>query len=232
METNLDVSREEKKYVLSYAEAERIYNKLKQILPGDDVNGYEPYMVRSLYFDSYYNDDYFDKLAGIKDRKKIRIRIYDTLAQTAKLEVKQKEGGFQRKRSLTITKEEVEMLCKGECEFLLKMNSQLAEDVYYIFQKETYKPKCIIEYKRRAFAVPTNNIRITLDSEIAVSEGSLDIFDLSPACIVPVETRNKVILEVKYNNFLLSYIKDVLQLCDVPQESYSKYTTGRYWSLS
>ncbi|MBP3339961.1 MAG: polyphosphate polymerase domain-containing protein [Lachnospiraceae bacterium] len=232
MAANLDVSREEKKYVLTYMEAEKLYLKLKQILPGDEVNGYNSYMVRSLYFDSYYNDDYFDKVAGIKDRKKIRVRIYDVSAEKAKLEVKQKEGNMQRKRSISITRKEAEMLCKGDYEFLLNKDDKLAEDIYYIMHKETYRPKCIVEYKRRAFAVPTNNIRITFDSEIAVSEGNLNIFDNSKAMLVPIESRNKVILEVKYNNFLLSYIKDALQLCDAPQESYSKYTTGRYWGLS
>ncbi len=232
MAVNLDVSREEKKYIITYAEAERLYLKLKQILPGDEVNGYNPYLVRSLYFDSYYNDDYFDKLAGIKDRKKIRIRIYGVSDQIAKLEVKQKEGSAQRKQSIPITRQEVEMLCRGDYNFLLQKKIKLAEDVYYILLKETYRPKCIVEYQRRAFAVPTNNIRITLDSEIMISEGNLDIYNPSKAILVPGESRNKVILEVKYNNFLLSYIKDALQICDQVQESYSKYSTGRYWSLS
>ena len=232
MAVHLDVSRTEEKYILSYAEAERLYLKLKQLLPGDEINEYEPYCVRSLYFDSYYNDDYFDKLAGVRDRKKIRIRIYNTSDLTAKLEVKQKEGANQRKRSLTISRQEVEMLCRGDYDFLLKQNKKLAEDVYYTLLKETYRPKCIVEYKRRAFAIPTNNIRITFDSDIMVSEGNLDIYDDSAAMFIPAESKNKVILEVKYNNFLLSYIKDALMLCDVTQESYSKYVRGRYLGLS
>ncbi len=232
MAVNLDVSREENKYVLTYAEAEKLYLKLKQLLPGDDVNGYDSYMVRTLYFDSYHNDDYYDKLAGIRERKKIRVRIYNIEDQTAKLEVKQKDGKYQRKRSISITKQEVDMFCKGNYEFLLKKETALAEDIYYILLKETYRPKCIVEYKRRAFAVPTNNTRITFDSEIMVSEGNLNIFEKSMAMLVPAESRNKVILEVKYNNFLLSYIKDAIHMCDTFQESYSKYTTGRYWGLS
>lgn len=231
MAEQLDVSRVEEKYVISKLEADRLFNKLKQILPGDDVNGYEAYKVRSLYFDSYYNDDYFDKLAGIKERKKIRIRIYDTSSETAKLELKQKSGENQRKQSLTITREEAKMLTKGNCEFLMDKENELAKEIYYIFKKEVYLPKCIVEYKRRAFAIPTNNIRITFDSEIASSEGNFDIFDPSLALMYPVESRNKVVLEVKYNHFLLSYIKDALKMCDATQESYSKYVTARKYGL-
>lgn len=232
MSIEKDVSRVEKKYVLSYMQAEQLYLKLKQVLPGDEINGYEEYMVRSLYFDSYYNDDYMDKLEGIKDRKKIRIRIYDIASEMAKLELKQKEGENQRKRSLTIARQEVDMMSRGDYEFLLKKEEKIAEDIYYIMLKETYRPKCIVEYKRRAFAVPTNNIRITLDSEIMTSEGNFDLYNASKVMMMPVESKNTVILEVKYNHFLLSYIKDILRVCDVPQESYSKYTTGRYLGLS
>ena len=232
MSIEKDVSRVEKKYILSYRQAEQLFLKLKQVLPGDEINGYEAYMVRSLYFDSYHNDDYFDKLAGIKNRKKIRIRIYDFEDGKAKLELKQKDGENQRKRSLTISRQEAEMMSRGDYEFLLKREEKIAEDIYYIMLKETYRPKCIVEYKRRAFAIPTNNIRITLDSEIMTSEGNLDLYSKSKAMLLPVESKNTVILEVKYNHFLLIYIKDLLQVCDVPQESYSKYTTGRYYGLS
>lgn len=227
----LDVSRVEQKYVISRLEAEKLYLKLKQILPGDDFHGYEAYKVRSLYFDSYYNDDYHDKMAGIKDRKKIRLRIYNTGEDLVKLELKQKSGMNQQKRSLGITKEEAEAMIKGDCEFLLKRGSELAEAIYYIFKKEVYMPRCIVEYKRRAFAVPTNDIRITFDSEITSSEGNFDLFNPSPAMMIPVDSYNKVVLEVKYNHFLLSYIKDALALSDVTEESYSKYIVARKYGL-
>ena len=34
-------------------------------------------MVRSLYFDSLEDSDYYDKLDGVMNRKKIRLRIYE-----------------------------------------------------------------------------------------------------------------------------------------------------------
>ncbi len=227
-----DVSRVERKYHITAYQAEALIARLKQILPGDDVNGYEPYMVRSLYYDSYYNDDYHDKLAGIKDRKKIRVRIYDPDAKVAKLEVKQKEGENQRKRSILITREEANRLKNGDCAFLLEKEDELAQEVYYIFRKETYLPKCVVEYKRRAFAVKTNDIRITFDSEISTSEGNFDIFNAGDALLNPIENRNLVIMEVKYNHFLLSYIKDALGGFDVIEESYSKYITARRLGLN
>ena len=226
-----DVSRVEKKFVLTTAVAENLFAKLRQILPGDDYSGYNPYYVRSLYFDSFKNDDYWDKLAGIELRKKIRLRVYNAEKSVIKLEVKQKEGENQRKRSLTIAHDEALDMINGNVDFLLKREDSIAQDIYYIFKTELYQPKCIVQYKRRAFAIPTNNIRITFDSEITSSEGHFDLFDSFPGVVYPVESKNVVVLEVKYNHFLLSYVKDALQMCDAVESSYSKYVTARMFSL-
>lgn len=227
----LDVFRVEEKYVLTKLQAEKLFSKLKQMLPGDEFNGYEPYRVRSLYFDSYYNDDYFDKLDGVLMRKKIRIRTYSADSDTVKLEVKQKEGVNQRKRSIKITRHQAEKMIKGDVAVLKEIDDDLAKDLYYICLKEQYKPKTIVEYTRRAFRVPTNNIRITLDSDIDISEGNYNLFEKSDNFLVPIERRDIVVLEVKYNHFLLSYIKDVISSIDTTVESYSKYVKGRYFSL-
>ncbi|MGN0414737.1 MAG: VTC domain-containing protein [Agathobacter sp.] len=57
------------------------------------------YMVRSLYFDTPEDRDYFQKINEQNVRRKIRLRIYSPTDQRAKLEMKQKENIFQRKRS-------------------------------------------------------------------------------------------------------------------------------------
>ena len=41
---------------------------------GDENNEYH---IRSLYFDTIYNDALLDKLDGVKNRDKYRIRIYN-----------------------------------------------------------------------------------------------------------------------------------------------------------
>lgn len=113
---------------------------------------------------------------------------------------------------------------------MLEREEKLAQELYYIIRKEVYLPRCIVEYKRRAFSVPTNNIRITFDSEIKSTEGNFDLFS-ETLPLYPVESKNNVILEVKYNHFLLSYIKDALNMCEVTEESYSKYVKARAYGL-
>lgn len=226
-----DISRVEEKYVLTKLQALTLSAKLKKVLQGDGVNGTRPYQVRSLYFDSYWNEDYFDKLDGVENRKKIRLRIYSPKDGTAKLEVKQKKGNNQRKQSLTVTREQAEALIRGDFDVLLRMKETLAQELYYVFLKEQYQPRCIVEYSRTAFQEPFNRIRITLDSDIQVSEGKWDLFDWVKGDTAPVGSKNEVILEVKYDGFLLGYVKDALAGCDVVQEAKSKYCVGRYYGL-
>ena len=58
----LKTFRHEYKFVIPYDEMLRLRKKLNILLDIDrDYNGY---MIRSLYFDSINDDDYYDKLNG------------------------------------------------------------------------------------------------------------------------------------------------------------------------
>ena len=220
------VKRVEKKYILSRLEAEKLYRRLKVALPGDPFAGYEPYVVRSLYFDSFHNRDYFDKVGGILERKKIRIRVYGENTDVIKLELKQKSGQWQEKSSARISRELYEEMRRGEYRGLHSMDNEAFKQLYGIMTKELYRPVCVVEYDRRAFALPTNDIRITLDSNVRTSEGNFDLFS-SAAFYRPADVFDKVILEVKYNRFLLSYVKDILSLTETYDGAYSKYAASR-----
>ena len=64
------VNRRELKYAISEFDYYRIENILKTILTPDKNNGFSGYLIRSLYFDSINNCDYYSKLSGDEVRKK------------------------------------------------------------------------------------------------------------------------------------------------------------------
>ena len=76
MSNELSVFRCENKYLISYADALSLQRKLDLVLQRDCHSGEQGYTVRSLYFDSLNNLDFYTKLAGTELRKKIRLRIY------------------------------------------------------------------------------------------------------------------------------------------------------------
>ena len=81
------VLREEKKFLLSIDEALRLAHRLGGVMAADPHNGTHGYIVRSLYFDTVYDRDFYEKLSGAELRRKIRLRCYDPGADFAMLEI-------------------------------------------------------------------------------------------------------------------------------------------------
>ncbi|MHB1152427.1 MAG: polyphosphate polymerase domain-containing protein [Eubacteriales bacterium] len=220
------VFRNEKKFLINVTEFIRKSAYLNNLLPQDPHNGTHGYMIRSLYFDTVYDTDFFEKEAGIDIRRKIRLRIYDPAQDFAMLEMKQKQGENQLKRSLKISKHDAEQLIGCNFSPLLSYKEDFAQEVYGFMVCRCYRPKIIVEYNRKAFIAKENKIRITFDNNIISTESNLDLFSTN-LLMNPVLDKYNVILEVKYNGFLLEYIKQMLNTTDKSELSVSKYCLAR-----
>lgn len=222
----LTVLRVEEKYALGLQEAHCFSSRFSALLQPDHFSRTGSYSIRSLYFDTPDDKDFFEKINEQNLRRKIRLRIYSPNDTTVKLELKQKENIYQMKRSLLITKDDALALIDGHFSVLLGYNDPFAAEMYTIMTKECYRPKVIIEYQRRAFTAKENRIRITFDSRICATESSTDLF--SPNLpLSPVLDYNKTILEVKYNQFLPGYLSDIISQIDRRSISSSKYCLSR-----
>lgn len=223
------VLRKEKKFLLGRREFYSLKGKLDQCLYRDPHNGPMGYAVRSLYFDTIYDKDYFEKLEGVELRRKIRLRCYSPDAGFAMLEIKQKQGDTQLKRSLRVERDDAIRLAKGDYSPLLGYSGDqetFALECYGLMNRLCYFPKTIVEYQRMAYIAKENKIRITFDQNIISTESCMDLF--SPALLMnPVIDPSFVVLEVKYNNFLLSYIQQMLNYVDRSEVSVSKYYLAR-----
>ncbi|WP_157453700.1 VTC domain-containing protein [Clostridium sartagoforme] len=82
----------EKKYEMPYIVSRKLKSTLEVALKPDINNKENGYMVRSLYFDTIFDNDYMDKEDGIEYRKKLRLRTYDLDSNILKLELKEKRG--------------------------------------------------------------------------------------------------------------------------------------------
>ncbi len=222
----LTVLRREEKYLLTMREALRCASRIAKILQTDAYSRHGAYQIRSLYFDTVDDRDFHDKLTEQNCRQKIRLRIYTPGDSRVKLELKQKENIYQRKRSLLISREDALALIDCRYSVLLNYEDAFACELFAILSKGCYRPKTIVEYRRRAFMAKENNIRLTLDRDIRAAEENFDLF--SPALpLYPVLPQDSVIFEVKYNRFLLGYITDMIRCVDRRSVSASKYCLGR-----
>lgn len=127
-----DVLREEKKFLLDQAAALALRNHLRPVVHADAHNGADGYPVRSLYFDSLDNRDFQEKEDGVELRRKLRLRVYSPEADFALFEMKQKQGPYQRKRSLRLSKAEAKALIAGDYGVLLREGSAFGKECYAI----------------------------------------------------------------------------------------------------
>lgn len=223
------VMRKEKKFLLSRWEFYALKHRLNEVLHGDPHNGPEGYRVRSLYFDSIDDRDYFEKLYGLETRRKLRLRCYDPAGDFAMLEMKQKQGDTQKKRSMRLSREDAQRLCRGDFTPLLRCGGEqkdFALECYGMASRLCYRPCTIVEYQRMAYIGKENRIRITMDHNVVATESCMDLFSAGLA-MNPVLDPSLVVLEVKYNNFLLSYFQQLLNAADRPELSVSKYYLAR-----
>ena len=203
-----EVLRQEKKYLISLDQFYQYSHKLSQILKLDSNSKGDGYMIRSLYFDTLEDRDYQEKEDGLELRRKIRLRNYGPDMDFAMLEMKQKQGAMQKKRSLKINREDAKRMTLGDYSVLLKYDNDFATECFSIMNMYCYRPKTVITYQRKAFVANENKIRITFDHTIKGTESNFDIFskDILESSILDPYL---VVLEVKFNGFLLSYIRDI-----------------------
>ncbi len=220
------VNRKEKKFLLDMAAARRLETQLSAVMRADSHNGAFGYPVRSLYFDTPHDRDFTEKLFGLDPRRKVRLRVYSPQADFALLELKQKQGEVQRKRSLTVNRQEAECLVAGEYGFLLRRPEPFAAELHGLMSINGYRPKAVVEYDRTAFIAQENKIRITFDRNVRATEVNCDLFS-STLALMPVFDPFNVILEVKFDGFLLAYIRTLLNGADKSELSVSKYCLAR-----
>lgn len=197
-------------------------NKLSKICHRDsfsDAGG--GYLVSSLYFDDYNQSAVFDKLSGIRDRKKFRVRIYNYQPDVIKLERKIKRGYVIEKSHIRISKDEYDTLVRGDVSFLRHKDDVVAKDFYFDYRTKNLRPRLVVEYRREAFIYEYGDVRITFDYLLKAGVFQKDLF--SNGYMISAIPHDQIILEVKYTGYFPGVIRNIIQIDNLQWQSISKY---------
>lgn len=220
--------RVENKYECSEMDLRLLESRLKVVLQTDfhDENQMG-YKVTSIYFDDRYDSLLQDTINGNRLREKYRIRIYNGSFDVIKLEVKYKRDNRVLKKSRNISKENMKSLLQGKC---IRDESPSIDSAITLFNLAINQwgitPKVIVEYDRKAYVFPQGNTRITLDRNIRASEQILD-FSQEKELYYERARGNDKVLEVKYDQFLPSFLAGILEVGNMNQTTCSKYRICR-----
>lgn len=220
--------RNEWKYVCSNSNLELLKSRISNLLcldPNSNENG--KYTIHSLYFDDYKNTCAKEVEAGDFKRSKWRIRYYNNQSTNLYLEKKEKLFGRCHKRKCKISESEYNSIINGDCmEVFWNTEEKLLKEFVVDIILKNFMPKVIIDYERIAFIEPIVNIRITLDTNISASY-DINNFLTENYINYPVQEQNYHVLEVKFDDILPGYIKNIVCSSGFNQTSFSKYYLGR-----
>jgi SPX domain protein involved in polyphosphate accumulation len=214
--------RNELKYFINAHQKNVTANKLDAVCRRDSFSDADGgYVISSLYFDDYRQSAFFDKLSGISDRKKFRIRVYNHQPDVIKLERKNKRGHVIEKSHVPLLKEEYDALVRGDAGFLKRIDHAVAQEFYLHHRIRNLRPRVVVEYRREAFMYPYGDVRITLDGLLRAGVFQDDLF--SNGYLAPAIPPGQFILEVKYTGYFPDVIRHIIQTDNLQWQSISKY---------
>ncbi|WP_409347079.1 polyphosphate polymerase domain-containing protein [Paenibacillus sp. MBLB4367] len=219
--------RHELKYYMNHHQYQIIRQQLKHLLKRDrNADAAGDYHIRSLYFDDIDNKALHEKLGGVRDREKYRMRIYNFSDKVIHLEKKIKKNDYIAKVKERLTREMADAILAGDYEVLNVPEKPLLYEVYREMKSRLLRPKVIVDYIREAYISYAGNVRITFDKQLRTGLNSVDIFNPELSTIHAYDN-NFIVFEVKYDEFLPEYIRTAIQAEGLIRQSNSKYVICR-----
>ena len=219
--------RHELKFVISEMLAQQIEFNIKHYMKLDGNHVESFYSVRSLYFDDIYDTCMKELDAGTDNRYKYRIRLYNGGTDTIHLEKKSKSHEMTSKVMQDISKEEVSRILNGGAP---DGDGNLMQCLIRDHYSRYMKPVCIVEYDRTAYTEECGNVRITFDRNVRGTYNTKNFLEkeIPQKRVIP---EGQLILEVKYDEFLPSYIMNAINYNVLRRQSVSKYSLVRRYAV-
>ena len=213
--------RYEKKFFINFLEENRIKNKFDEIFKLEFEQGY---YCCSIYFDDLDLSTLKQKQEGITERFKIRLRAYFfDLKDKPKfwnLEIKSKNNNTVRKKKITFSHSVI-------LENLQKKNYLFFSNKFHETAKTYFRPISITFYFREAFISKIlPHCRMTFDKNIRSFQYDLKYLDSLANNNNLIVNPKLILLELKYTNFLPTFISNYFKFLNLEQVTFSKYVDG------
>lgn len=218
-------TRHEEKFLIDYRQYILLRGRAEAAMQPDPHAPNGSYLITSLYYDDRRDSALDEKLDGVRVHTKYRVRTYDTNAGFIRLERKVKRGIMTEKHSAELRAEEIPLLSDPAAE-LQQFSGRglvLATDM----RSRGLLPAITVRYRRDAFIYPGTDTRLTFDTHVeALPPLPEHLFDPSGAG-TPALPLNTVVMEVKYGEYLPSFVRKLCAVYGGMQLSVSKYALCR-----
>lgn len=222
--------RHELKIEVSLFEYMALKSRLDVIMqPDKHCGGDGIYAISSLYFDNVYNKALNEKVNGVNKREKFRLRYYDEDVGFIRLEKKQKSNGRCLKTACVISETLVRDLISGSYDGLRESEEPLIRELIFKMDTQGLRPRTIVNYNRRAYVYQPGNVRVTFDMNLSTGLNPSKFLDHDSNKLID-ENEQTIIMEVKYDEFIPSFIAEIINIKSGHVQAYSKYAQCRRYN--
>jgi hypothetical protein len=223
-------NRFELKYIITLQEAEHFKSALRAYLVPDEHgkdNG--RYALASLYYDSPDFRCYQEKVDGLRFRRKLRIRRYETdEVFTDKtpvfVEIKQRVDRVTQKRRAILPYGQALRLCNDrQIPDCAPEDKTFIEEVYVFLWQYNLRPASLVRYARQAFVGTEYDagLRVTFDTSLSFQSHPLHLHE-GPSGL-PMLPENLVVMEIKVNERIPSWLTGMIAAHNLQLNRVSKY---------
>ncbi len=223
-------NRFELKYVVSLRQAERFKVALRAYLvPDDHGDSGGSYGLASLYYDSPDYRFYWEKVDGIKFRRKLRIRHYDcgqplTSDTPVFVEIKQRLNRVTQKRRAVLAYAQAVQLCdERRIPEHLSQDTAVIEEASGMLWQYDLRPASLVRYSRQALLGTDYDVglRVTFDRDLTYRTAGLQLHDEQTELpLFPVDT---TVVEIKVNERVPYWLTELVAKHDLALMRVSKY---------
>ena len=223
-------NRFELKYLITLQQAEKFKGALRAYMRPDEHgldNG--RYALTSLYYDSPDLRCYWEKEYGIRFRRKLRLRRYEngeTLTEETPIfvEIKQRVDRVTQKRRVMLPYGEALRLCNDRQ--MPEQNHEdkaVIEEIYVYLWQYNLRPVSLVRYDRQAFIGTAYDLglRVTFDTALTFQAYPLHLHETPQG--LPMLPANMVVMEVKVNERIPSWLTELIADHNLRLERVSKY---------
>ncbi len=214
------------RYEIKFVATELEHDRLLQwinIHPACFLNHYQDRQVNNIYFDSHNYSSYSANIFGLSSRAKVRYRWYGLSIHPTHgaLEIKHKRNSYSWKNIYKVDKINLTPNLIWP-EFKKKLNQRLAPASKMWLE---FNPLVVLinRYKRKYFICASDEIRVTLDSDIQVYSQEKNS---SPNYSHKENIPRTCVLEFKFPRKLRKEAADIMSNIPIRVSRHSKYING------
>lgn len=234
-------NRYEIKYLVAEKDLPRLREEFADYLDRDPMAPPAGYRVESLYYDSQDLRFYWEKIEGLKFRRKLRVRRYgegETTAQSpVTVEIKQRMNRVTQKRRLELPLAQALSLCDASGS---STGTRLrAEDLYPVAEPRHHgllseietlvdtcdlRPIAMTAYRREPYVGRDleDGVRVTFDHAVTGRDRDLRL-GMPDTINRPLVPNDCVVMEIKADERVPLWLTDVTARCGLTVIRMSKY---------